>query len=50
MRQPFPEGLLKVGDVVRVQIDGIGEVVNTVVAEPEGYLAPESEVQAAWVA
>ena len=50
VRQPFPEGLLKVGDVVRVHIDGIGELVNTVVAEPEGYLAPESEVQAAWVA
>ena len=50
VRQPFPEGLLKVGDVMRVHIDGIGDLVNTVVAEPEGYLAPESEVQAAWVA
>ena len=40
VRQPFPEGLLKVGDVVRVEIDGIGELVNTVVEEPEGYLAP----------
>jgi 2-keto-4-pentenoate hydratase/2-oxohepta-3-ene-1,7-dioic acid hydratase in catechol pathway len=50
VRQPFPEGLLKVGDVVRVQIDGIGELVNTVVAEPEGYLARETEAQAAWVA
>jgi len=50
VRQPFPDGLLKVGDVVRVQIDGLGELVSTVVAEPEGYLAPESEVQAAWVA
>jgi 2-keto-4-pentenoate hydratase/2-oxohepta-3-ene-1,7-dioic acid hydratase in catechol pathway len=38
--QPFPEGLLKVGDTVRVEIDGIGELVNTVVAEPDGYLAP----------
>ena len=28
-RQPFPEGLLKVGDVVRVEIDGIGELRNT---------------------
>jgi len=48
VRQPFPEGLLKIGDVVRVQIDGIGELCNTVVEEPEGYLAPETEVEAAW--
>ena len=48
VRQPFPEGLLKTGDVVRVQIDGIGELSNTVVEEPEGYLAPETEVEAAW--
>lgn len=41
VRQPFPEGLLKVGDVVRVEIDGIGELQNTVVKEPDGYLAPE---------
>jgi 2-keto-4-pentenoate hydratase/2-oxohepta-3-ene-1,7-dioic acid hydratase in catechol pathway len=50
VRQPFPDGLLKVGDVVRVQIDGLGELVNTVVAEPEGYLAPETEAQVTWVA
>jgi 2-keto-4-pentenoate hydratase/2-oxohepta-3-ene-1,7-dioic acid hydratase in catechol pathway len=43
-RQPFPEGLLKVGDEVRVEIDGIGELVNTVVPEPDGYLAPEAEI------
>ena len=43
VRQPFPEGLLKVGDVVRIEIDGIGELRNTVVEEPEGYLAPEAE-------
>jgi hypothetical protein len=49
VRQPFPEGLLNVGDVMRVQIAGIGELVNTVVAEPEGYLAPESEPETAWV-
>jgi 2-keto-4-pentenoate hydratase/2-oxohepta-3-ene-1,7-dioic acid hydratase in catechol pathway len=48
VRQPFPEGLLKIGDVVRVQIDGIGELRNTVVGEPEGYLAPEMELEAAW--
>ena len=47
-RQPFPQGLLKVGDVVRVEIDGIGELCNTVVEEPEEYLAPETEVETAW--
>jgi 2-keto-4-pentenoate hydratase/2-oxohepta-3-ene-1,7-dioic acid hydratase in catechol pathway len=41
-RQPFPEGLLKIGDVVRIEIDGIGELQNTVVPEPEGFVAPES--------
>ena len=29
VRQPFPEGLLKVGDVVRVEIDGIGVARRT---------------------
>ncbi len=48
VRQPFPEGLLKVGDVVRIEIDGIGELRNTVIEEPDGYLAAESEQQAAW--
>jgi 2-keto-4-pentenoate hydratase/2-oxohepta-3-ene-1,7-dioic acid hydratase in catechol pathway len=48
VRQPFPEGLLKIGDVVRVQIDGIGELRNTIVAEPERYLAPEHDTGAAW--
>jgi 2-keto-4-pentenoate hydratase/2-oxohepta-3-ene-1,7-dioic acid hydratase in catechol pathway len=28
------EGLLKVGDVVRVEIDGLGHIENTIVAEP----------------
>jgi 2-keto-4-pentenoate hydratase/2-oxohepta-3-ene-1,7-dioic acid hydratase in catechol pathway len=42
-RQPFPEGLLKIGDVVRIEIDGIGELQNTVVQEPEDFVAPESE-------
>ncbi len=37
--QPFPAGLLKVGDTVRIEIDGIGELSNTVVAEPDGFLA-----------
>jgi len=36
--QPFPEGLLKVGDEVRVEIDGIGELRNTVVPEPDGFM------------
>jgi 2-keto-4-pentenoate hydratase/2-oxohepta-3-ene-1,7-dioic acid hydratase in catechol pathway len=48
VRQPFPEGLLKVGDVVRIEIDGIGELVNTVVEEPDGYVAPEREAALAW--
>lgn len=29
------EGLLKVGDVVRVEVDGIGHIENTVIAEPQ---------------
>jgi 2-keto-4-pentenoate hydratase/2-oxohepta-3-ene-1,7-dioic acid hydratase in catechol pathway len=37
--QPFPEGLLKMGDTVRVEIDGIGELRNTVIEEPDGFLA-----------
>ena len=48
VRQPFPDGLLKVGDVVRVEIEGIGELRNTVVEEPDGYLAPEVEAEFAW--
>jgi 2-keto-4-pentenoate hydratase/2-oxohepta-3-ene-1,7-dioic acid hydratase in catechol pathway len=42
VRQPFPDGLLKVGDLVRVQIDRIGELRNTVIDEPGGYLAPDA--------
>jgi len=38
-RQPFREYLLHVGDTVRVEIEQIGELVNTVVEEPDGYLA-----------
>jgi 2-keto-4-pentenoate hydratase/2-oxohepta-3-ene-1,7-dioic acid hydratase in catechol pathway len=37
--QPFPEGLLKAGDEVRVEIDGIGELRNQVIEEPDGFLA-----------
>ena len=36
--QPFPEGLLKVGDVVRIEIDRIGELRNEVIAEPDGFM------------
>jgi 2-keto-4-pentenoate hydratase/2-oxohepta-3-ene-1,7-dioic acid hydratase in catechol pathway len=37
--QPFPEGLLKAGDEVRIEIDGIGELRNRVIEEPDGFLA-----------
>lgn len=40
-RQPVRENLLHVGDMVRVEIEGIGELVNSVVEEPEGFLAGE---------
>jgi 2-keto-4-pentenoate hydratase/2-oxohepta-3-ene-1,7-dioic acid hydratase in catechol pathway len=39
--QPFPEGLLKVGDEVRIEIDGIGELRNQVIEEPDGFLAED---------
>ena len=39
-RQPVRENLLHVGDTVRVEIEGIGELVNTVVEEPGGFVAP----------
>jgi 2-keto-4-pentenoate hydratase/2-oxohepta-3-ene-1,7-dioic acid hydratase in catechol pathway len=48
VRQPFPEGLLKVGDTVRVEIEGIGALENTVIEEPEGFVVDESEAQPAW--
>ncbi|HEX3174534.1 MAG TPA: fumarylacetoacetate hydrolase family protein [Solirubrobacterales bacterium] len=38
-RKPVRENLLHVGDAVRVEIEGVGELVNGVVAEPEGFLA-----------
>jgi 2-keto-4-pentenoate hydratase/2-oxohepta-3-ene-1,7-dioic acid hydratase in catechol pathway len=38
-RQPIRDNLLKVGDTVRVEVEGIGELVNTVVEEPGGFLA-----------
>jgi len=41
-RKPVSESILHVGQTVRVEIERIGELVNTVVKEPEGYLAPEA--------
>jgi 2-keto-4-pentenoate hydratase/2-oxohepta-3-ene-1,7-dioic acid hydratase in catechol pathway len=38
-RKPVRDNLLHVGSEVRVEIEGIGELVNTVVEEPEGFLA-----------
>lgn len=39
-RKPIRENVLHVGDTVRVEIERIGELVNTVIEEPEGFLAP----------
>jgi 2-keto-4-pentenoate hydratase/2-oxohepta-3-ene-1,7-dioic acid hydratase in catechol pathway len=50
VRQPFPDGLLKVGDGVRVEIDGIGALENMVVDEPDGFVVPASEEVPAWTA
>lgn len=51
VRDPFPEGLLKVGDVVRVEIEGIGSIENTVIEEPDGYVAEAiREEEPAWIA
>jgi 2-keto-4-pentenoate hydratase/2-oxohepta-3-ene-1,7-dioic acid hydratase in catechol pathway len=50
VRQPFPEGLLKVGDTVRIEIDGIGTLENAVVEEPEGFVAGEDAEEPAWAA
>jgi 2-keto-4-pentenoate hydratase/2-oxohepta-3-ene-1,7-dioic acid hydratase in catechol pathway len=38
-RQPIRDNLLHVGDTVRVEIERVGELVNRVVEEPEGFLA-----------
>jgi 2-keto-4-pentenoate hydratase/2-oxohepta-3-ene-1,7-dioic acid hydratase in catechol pathway len=50
VRQPFPEGLLKVGDTVRIEIDGIGVLENTVVEEPEEFVVAQAEEAPAWAA
>lgn len=49
VREPFPAGLLKVGDVVRVEIDGIGALENTVAEEPNGYVSATTSEEPAWV-
>src|SRR4029078_6551223 len=46
VRQPFPEGLLKLGDVVRIQIEGIGTLENTVTEEPDGFMVAKAEAEA----
>ncbi len=38
-RKPVRENLLQLGSTVRVEIERIGELINTVVPEPEGFLA-----------
>jgi 2-keto-4-pentenoate hydratase/2-oxohepta-3-ene-1,7-dioic acid hydratase in catechol pathway len=38
-RKPVRESLLHVGETVRVEIEGIGELANPVVEEPEGFAA-----------
>jgi 2-keto-4-pentenoate hydratase/2-oxohepta-3-ene-1,7-dioic acid hydratase in catechol pathway len=50
VRQPFPEGLLKVGDTVRVEIDGIGALENTVIKEPADFVVAEVQGASTWVA
>jgi len=40
-RKPVSENILHVGQTVRVEIERIGELVNTVVEEPGGYLADD---------
>ena len=37
-----PPRFMKVGDVMRVEIDGIGYIQNTVIAEPEGLPFPNA--------
>jgi 2-keto-4-pentenoate hydratase/2-oxohepta-3-ene-1,7-dioic acid hydratase in catechol pathway len=49
-RQPFPEGLLNVGDIVRVEIDGIGALENPVVEEPKGFFVSATEEVPVWAA
>jgi 2-keto-4-pentenoate hydratase/2-oxohepta-3-ene-1,7-dioic acid hydratase in catechol pathway len=39
-RKPVRDNILHVGQTVRVEIERVGELVNTVIKEPEGFLAP----------
>jgi 2-keto-4-pentenoate hydratase/2-oxohepta-3-ene-1,7-dioic acid hydratase in catechol pathway len=48
VRQPFPEGLLKVGDTVKIEIEGIGTLENTVIEEPDGFVVAETGRERAW--
>ncbi len=41
-RKPIRENVLHVGETVRVEIERVGELVNTVIEEPKGFLAPPS--------
>jgi 2-keto-4-pentenoate hydratase/2-oxohepta-3-ene-1,7-dioic acid hydratase in catechol pathway len=41
-RKPVKENILHVGQTVRVEIERIGELANTVVEEPDGFLAPRA--------
>jgi hypothetical protein len=47
VRQPFPDGLLSIGDTVRVEIDRIGSLANTVIQEPEGFVAEPTDAEPA---
>jgi 2-keto-4-pentenoate hydratase/2-oxohepta-3-ene-1,7-dioic acid hydratase in catechol pathway len=42
--KPFPSGFLKVGDIVRIEIDGIGELRNEVVPEPDGFVVSADQL------
>lgn len=42
-RQPVRDNLLHVGETVRVEIEGIGELANPVVEEPDGFVAQARE-------
>ena len=45
-RQPVRDNLLHVGETVRVEIEGIGELANTVIEEPEGFVAGSTDATA----
>jgi 2-keto-4-pentenoate hydratase/2-oxohepta-3-ene-1,7-dioic acid hydratase in catechol pathway len=41
--QPFPSGFMKAGDTVRIEIDGIGELRNQVIEEPDDFMVENGE-------